>query len=299
MKPMSTNQGFANLICGSEVKNRYLAWFLRSIANYLKGLGGTTTFPEISKSTFRTVSIIFPVDPTLQQLIADLLDEVDAARRLCDQLQKEMERFASALFIELFGDPETNPKEWNVVSLGDKDSVIGFTYGTNVRCTGYPVGIPFLRIPNILRGIIDVDDLKYADLSVKERQKLGLQLGDVLVVRSNGNPNYIGRGAAYQGTPLEAAFASYLIRIRPVLTTFEGEYLSAWLRSSNGRHQLFDQAKTTAGQYNISTEGLKLLRVPRPSLSLQNQFLPILADHRSWQRVQEERYKELNGLLNA
>src|SRR5438445_497591 len=82
--------------------------------------------------------------------------------------EKEMERFISALFIEMFGDPETNPKKWEVVSLGDEDGVVGFTYGTNKRSSEQPEGIPVLRVPNILRGDIEVVDLKYADLPVKE-----------------------------------------------------------------------------------------------------------------------------------
>lgn len=299
MKPMCTNQGFANFICGPEVQNRYLAWFLRSSASYLKSLGGTTTFPEISKSTLRSVPIIYPADLTQQQRIADLLDEVDAARRLCDQIQQEIERFTSALFIAMFGDPETNPKEWEVISLGDKDCVVGFTYGTNMRSTEQPIGTPILRIPNILRGSIDTEGLKYADLPVRERQKLTLQPGDVLVVRSNGNPSYIGRGAAYQESPPQAAFASYLIRIRPVPTAFDGEYLSAWLRSSNGRRQLLDQAKTTAGQYNLSTEGLRQLRVPKPPLTLQKKFVAILNDVRSSQQIQRAIYEALNEMLHT
>jgi type I restriction enzyme S subunit len=287
------------------VSHRWVWYFLRSsgtrkyAAQNMTGSAGQRRVPT---NFMRMLQIPMPISEEqkrMQEHIINLLDEIDAARHLCDLIQKEVEYFTSALFITMFGDPETNPKEWEVVSLGDKGCVIGFTYGTNMRSTEQSVGTPILRVPNILRGNIDVDNLKYADLSVKEQQKLALQQGDVLVVRSNGNPGYIGRGAAYQGSPPRAAFASYLIRIRPVPAAFDGEYLSAWLRSSNGRRQLLNQAKTTAGQYNLSTEGLRRLRVPRPPLTLQKKFVAILNEVRSWQQIQRAKYEELGKMLYA
>ena len=286
----------------SEVSTRLIWYFLRNPGTReyaAKNMTGSAGQRRVPANFLSNLSIMLPVIKEEQERIADLLDEVDAARHLSSEINQEMEKLSNAFFIDVFGDPETNPKGWNVVSLGDPQSVVGFTYGTNAKCTEQPIGIPVLRIPNILRGKIDLQDLKYADLPAKERQKLSLQIGDVLVVRSNGNPDYIGRGAAYKGIPDEVAYASYLIRIRPVPTAFDGEYLSAWLRSSNGRRQLFGQAKTTAGQYNLSTEGLRQLVVPKPPLLLQKEFVAVLDELQSWSQMQEEQHKALDEMLHS
>ena len=58
--PMTTNQGFANLICGDSLLPEYLSFFLRNRANVLIEMANGTTFKEISKSTLKTVRIPLP-----------------------------------------------------------------------------------------------------------------------------------------------------------------------------------------------------------------------------------------------
>ena len=62
-------------------------------------------------------------------------------------------------------------------------------YGTSNKSgeSGYTT----LRIPNIIRGTIDLADLKTVEASENEFEKLRLQDGDVLFVRTNGNPDYV------------------------------------------------------------------------------------------------------------
>ena len=63
--PMTTNQGFANLICGERLMPEYLALWLRLRRDYLIQLAGGTTFKEISKSTLKKVEI--PIPPLERQ----------------------------------------------------------------------------------------------------------------------------------------------------------------------------------------------------------------------------------------
>ena len=64
-KTMATNQGFANLICGPQLRPEYLAYWLYGQRNLLVQLSGGTTFKEISKSTLKTITI--PVPPISHQ----------------------------------------------------------------------------------------------------------------------------------------------------------------------------------------------------------------------------------------
>ncbi len=211
MRPMCTNQGFANFICAPEVHNRYLAWFLRSSASYLKGLGGTTTFPEISKSTLRNITIRYPVDPLKQEQIADLLDDVDSACRVCDQINREMEKLITVLFVKIFGDPLSNPKKWNVVELGQYAEIAGGLQITPKRNSSR--GIPYLRVANVYRDRLVLSEIKTMDVSPAELKSKALQRGDILVVEGHGNPEELGRAAVWTGAIDPCVHQNHLIRI--------------------------------------------------------------------------------------
>lgn len=195
MRPMCTNQGFANLICGPEVNNRYLAWFLRSIASYLKDLGGTTTFPEISKSTLRKVFITYPVSPTKQQYIADLLDAVDIARRLCNDIVRGIENLISSLFVKTFGEPERNPKGWNLVPLSML--VQQPESGWSPQCLDRPASrqeFGVIKLSAVTSGFFQPEENKALPPHLKPRLDLSLSKGDLLFSRANTR-NLIGATA--------------------------------------------------------------------------------------------------------
>ena len=71
----------------------------------------------------------------------------------------------------------------------------------------------YLRIPNIIHGNIDFEDLKYAVLPDSDIQRYGLREGDIIFIRTNGNREYVGRCAVYHQNSNIHAFASYLIRV--------------------------------------------------------------------------------------
>ena len=72
-RPMATNQGFANLICGDHLTSEYLAFYLRARRALLERMAGATTFKEISKSTLKGIEIPLP-PPTLQRKYARILE---------------------------------------------------------------------------------------------------------------------------------------------------------------------------------------------------------------------------------
>lgn len=76
LKPMATNQGFANFICRTEIYNWYLFYRLILIKKELKRLASGSTFKEISKNSIRAIKI--PLPPLEEQMtIGDILLSLD------------------------------------------------------------------------------------------------------------------------------------------------------------------------------------------------------------------------------
>ena len=114
--PVTTNQGFANLIPRRGVEPRYLAWCVSHHAQQIASLAGSTTFREVTKSALRRFRIPLP-PPSEQRRIVDILDQADLLLRLRAEADAKADRILPALFRKMFGDPATNPMGWPVVPL--------------------------------------------------------------------------------------------------------------------------------------------------------------------------------------
>jgi len=211
-----------------------------------------------------------------QRRIIDLLSRAEGIVRLRREAQKKAAEIIPALFLDMFGDPATNPMGWAETTLGNV--VDEFRYGTSQKSG--TLGLPTLRIPNVIGDRLDPTEIKLVSVPDVEANRLRLRDGDFLFVRTNGNPDYVGRSAVYVSHVMRNAgfdgdnclYASYLIRARLKLDSVNPRYLQSFLSTSEGRKRLREQARTSAGQYNINTEGLASIRISLPSIQLQTDF---------------------------
>lgn len=123
--------------------------------------------------------------------------------------------------------------------------------------------------------------MKLVEVPEAEASRLRLLNGDLLFVRTNGNPDYVGRSAVFESEVMTQAgfngtntlYASYLIRARIQRSRLEPYFLQGYLSSTEGRRKLKERCRTSAGQFNINTGGLASIPVPLPPLSLQLDFV--------------------------
>ena len=140
--PLTTNQGFINLIPSPGLESRYLAWCLHFHADRIADLAGSTTFKEVSRSTLKRFRIQFP-PLSEQQRIVKILDQVDRLRRLRTEADAKANCILPAIFIRMFGDPATNPMGWPNERIGDVCNIVsGATPKTN-RPGFWGGGIPW------------------------------------------------------------------------------------------------------------------------------------------------------------
>ncbi len=144
---MYCNQGFKNLICSDVIDNKYLYWFLKGKTDYLDSLGRGATFKEISKQIVAGIEIELPsVDE--QKKIAERFETIVSIIRNRKKQLSTLDELIKARFVEMFGDPVTNPKQWQMVELGILTDV-----GSSKRIFEkeyVPEGIPFYRTKEIV-----------------------------------------------------------------------------------------------------------------------------------------------------
>jgi len=117
-RPMATNQGFKSLIPSDDVDVNYLYWCLKYITPSIVAKGRGATFKEVSKGIMEEVEI--PLPPLEEQRrIAAILDKADAIRKKRKKSIELTEAFLRSVCLDMFGDPITNPKGWELQPLGN------------------------------------------------------------------------------------------------------------------------------------------------------------------------------------
>jgi type I restriction enzyme, S subunit len=130
-----------------------------------------------------------------------------------------------------------------------------------------------LRVPNIVKGVLDVADLKFAQLSAPDMERLAVEEGDIVVCRTNGSLDLIGKAAVISRLARNYAFASYLIRLRLQQSLVLPRYFHCFISSALGRDHIQARARTTAGQFNLDLQILGGLILPLPSLQEQTEIV--------------------------
>ena len=112
-----TNQGFQSLIPKQGVVDiEYLYFVMKWSVPRLQDMGRGATFKEISKAIVKGFEI--PLPPLEEQKrIAGILDEADRVRKKTKALIDKYDELAQSLFLDMFGDPVTNPKGWDMIPL--------------------------------------------------------------------------------------------------------------------------------------------------------------------------------------
>jgi len=276
------------------IQNDYLFFAIRSLdikSQSQEAVKGRT----VNKEILQRMPILVPSLP-VQERIVQILQKSDEIRHKRQEALTLADAVLPAAYRDLFGDPDTNPYGWPVKTLGEylEDS----RYGTSERTSAYGDGDPVLRIPNVINRTIDTTDLKFLRVGEAERKLLLLSEGDLLVVRTNGNKDYVGRCAVFDRQE-EFLFASYLIRLRLQREHLNPHYVVAFLSTTYGRREIDRNSRTSAGQYNISSTGLRAIRIPVPPMSRQLKFLD---QYEQWKEAKsrlELGYREADATFHA
>ena len=115
---MYCNQGFKNLICSEKIYSLYLYYFLKKKKIFLNSLGRGATFKEISKTIVENIEITLP-NYEEQIYISKIFNNLDNILKLKQQQLFEFEKLVKFQFLEIFGDPILNEKNWKKIFLSD------------------------------------------------------------------------------------------------------------------------------------------------------------------------------------
>ena len=163
----------------------------------------------LNKATLSQISI--PLPPLeIQRQIADNLDKITHIIDLCNAILEKLDLLVKSRFVEMFGDPVTNPKNWDKVPLGELAEIKIGPFGTLLHKEDYISNAHALVNPShIIDEKISVDmKLTVSDKKYNELSAYHLNIGDVVL----GRRGEMGRCAVVSENGLLCGTGSMIIR---------------------------------------------------------------------------------------
>lgn len=133
-----------------------------------------------------------------------------------------------------------------------------------------PVETEYLRVANVQRNSLILDNLKTIRCTEKEIERCTIKDGDILMLEANANPLEVGRAAVATVGSRHVVFQNHLFRVRP--TEISPIVLNALLSSVSVRKQLLRLAKTTSGLNTMTISQARSLRIPLRDESTTREF---------------------------
>ena len=285
------------VLTGPKLERRFLFHFLRQPAMVAHATARSTgaNLPRLSPSVLETFEVPLPPLPE-QYRIAKILDQAEMVRAKRRTALTQLDTFAQAIFLDLFGDQATNPKAWRQSELGDLIRS-GPQNGLYKPANAYGSGTPILRIDAFYDGTVrDLSSLKRVRLSESERSLFGLAQGDIVVNRVN-SIDYLGKSALIPELSEPTVFESNMMRMSADPAAVEPGYLVQFLQSQFVRGQILAASKNAVNQSSINQQDVKALRVNVPPLPLQQEFARHVAVVEKLKAAQRASLAQLDALF--
>jgi type I restriction enzyme, S subunit len=257
-----------------KVNPGYLFHWVRTpqFIRYLVAHASGANYPAVTETAVRESRLPLPPLAT-QEVIVGILDKADAIRDKRQEGLRLLNDLRESAFLEMFGNPITNPNGWRMHRLAEHLSFI--TSGSRGWARYYSKsGRPFLRIQNVGRNGFNLEDLAHVNPPVgAEAKRTAVSAGDILLSITAD----LGRTAVVTSELVGAHVNQHLavLRVRDI----EPLYLAQFLASEGGRRQ-FISLNRQAVKAGLNFDDIRSLRIPIPPRERQDAFSTV---YRKWE----------------
>ena len=208
----------------------------------------------------------------------EIVNKIDSAFDLIEKTQSELhylDQLVKSRFVELFGNPEQNPKGWPVVNIAEiirgKVSNGFFAKREAYRDDG---NVQVLGVANIVnRMYSNIENLPRTNATQADEEKYAVKYGDMLFCRSSLVAEGIGKASIVpKGAPRNMLFECHVIRLPLDLQKCIPEFVQALSTTDFFRRQIIAQSKT-ATMTTIGQDGILKSMIILPPIERQREFL--------------------------
>ena len=275
---------------GPQLDRSYLSWVL--LAPEMVALAASratgANLPRLSPSALGELK--FPLPPLPEQRrIAAILDKADALRAKRRAALAQLDTLTQSIFLDMFGDPVTNPKGWPQVHIGDHASKIGSGATPRGGEESYKAaGITLIRSMNVRDGAFLKDGLAFIDdEQAAPLEGVVVEANDILLNITGAS---VARVCRAPEDVLPARVNQHVAIIRPT-AAFNPHFLEQCLLSPSVKERLLKTARAGATREAITKSAIEQFKVIRAPRELQDQFADRVA-------AKEDTYCRMHAALS-
>lgn len=301
--PLEENEKYVTAVdvciirTNENCNNRYLQYCLNStdIRNSIERQKTGTTRERITRKKLGELDIPFPPLPQ-QQKIANILDAADALRQNDKALIAKYDELTQALFLDMFGDPVSNPKGWEKVFL--KSICTKITDGTHFSPEPQEKGFPYITAKHVKNHGLDFYS-KPTYVSEEAHNEIYKrctpEYGDVLYIKDGATT-----GIACINTFDEPfSMLSSLALIKPNKKILNSYYLCHWLNNPKIKSKLLSEFMSGAAIQRYTLTKINSFELGLPPIDLQNQFAERVAIIEEQKAIAQKSLEKSEELFNS
>lgn len=279
----------AKLVLIKKFYTPFVGRLLQSKFEFIRNTCTGATIPHVSKSALLSIQI-----PDIcfqeQKRIADLLDKADALRKKNKELLAAYDELLKATFLDMFGDPVSNPKEWKRIKLGDFGNWrSGGTPSRTVK-EYYDGNIPWLSSGELESLFVSESNEKITEKAISESAAKKIEIGSLLL-------------GMYDTAALKSSINTSIVTCNQAIAFAKLDdtkinTLFAYTQIQLGK-EFFRSKQRGVRQKNLNLSMIKSIELIYPPLSLQNKFACIVKNIEAQKVLVKQSLQESEDLFNG
>jgi len=247
-------------------------------------------------------SLMIPVIPLSDQLhIASILSEAENLIAQRKESIRLLDEFLKSTFLEMFGDPVRNEKDFNKGRFGEfvKAIVAGSSYGGEQKENLKEDEFGVLKISAVTWGVFNPQEFKVVNKVDLRGKIIHPEKGDLLFSRAN-TKELVGATCIVDADYPKLFLPDKIWNIKLKETELNKVFVHYLFKNSTFKNILTQDATGTSGSMlNISMEKLRNVKFPKPPIELQAQFAQIVESTEVIKAQYQSSLQELESLYGS
>ncbi|ESQ85333.1 hypothetical protein AEAC466_04645 [Asticcacaulis sp. AC466] len=263
----------------------YIWYFIRQASfreNARKVMTGAVGQQRVPATYLEAHSLPLPPRTEQRRIVAKLgglISRTTCARDALDHIPTLIEKYKTRILDMAFSGeltkdlrpappgneavPKKLPKGWEIKLLGNISEIQGgIQVGKKRKAIVDLESVAYLRVANVQRGWLNLDEIKTIEVTSSEKERLLLREGDILM-NEGGDRDKLGRGWIWEGQISDCIHQNHVFRIRLKDASFPPKFVSHYA-NEKGQRYFFDQGTQTTNLASVSKRKISALPVPVP-----------------------------------
>ncbi len=270
----------------------YLQYLLQAV-DWGKVITGAAQ-PQITRQSLSPLDVIIPPKEEQERIVKEL-DCLSGVIEKKKQQLKELDALAQSIFYQMFGDPISNEKGWEVKKLGEVCNKI--TDGTHNSPKSFPSGVyMYVTAKNIKKDGFDLSNITYVPEDVHKSiySRCNPVLGDILYIKDGATTGIAMINSLKEEFSLLSSVALLKCNYDMVSNIFIKEVLNSTSKYNEIRGNMGGAAIT-----RLTINKIENIYIPLPPITLQQEFAEKIEAIEKQKEIIKQSIKETETLFNS